>query len=133
MNQQEQTSNNVTIVPEGGRTGQRRVNFSTDEDTRMCKAWVATSENPVTGNNQKLDKFWDNVLAHFMESYKLENKVQDAHRDARSLENRYSNSIKTATGKFCGYLSKILMLNQSGKNDNDKVKAFFLKVIIHIF
>jgi hypothetical protein len=39
--------------------------YTVTEDNHLCTAWVATSEDLITGTGQKKDAFWKSIMAAF--------------------------------------------------------------------
>ena len=39
--------------------------YSTFEDVLLCRAWLATSMDPICGTEQKNTRLWEKIHAHF--------------------------------------------------------------------
>ncbi len=50
--------------------------YTAAEDQHLCTAWVATSEDPITGTGQKKDAFWKSIMAAFS-AYLDQGKIQE--------------------------------------------------------
>ncbi|KAH7837578.1 hypothetical protein Vadar_015386 [Vaccinium darrowii] len=94
----------------------RRTNFTMEEDKMLVSAWLNISMDPVQGNNQKKATFWQRVK-EFIE----DNMPNATNRTTVSLQCRWS-AIQICTNKFCSCYSKVLSLNQSGINEENKIQ-----------
>ena len=111
----------VDMVPSKSR--RRAGNFTVEEDKLLVSAWLNTSLDPVQGNEQKLDSFYTRIWVYF---HKF--KEFDSDRTMCSLMNRWS-AINSCTSKFCGYLTQVESIHQSGITEADKVN--FIKGCVH--
>jgi hypothetical protein len=94
----------------------RDKNFSIKEDELLCSAYINVSKDPIVGCNQPIGAYWDRVTRYYHE-----HKTMQTERTKASLIHRWEK-IQKDTSKFCGYYGKIQRLNESGKNDDDKVR-----------
>ena len=46
----------------------RRKSFLTEEDVALCISWLTITQDPVIGIGQPMSKFWDRVMAKFLET-----------------------------------------------------------------
>ncbi len=104
-----------------------RANFTVEEDKLLVSAWLNTSLDPVHGNEQKHEAFYERIAAYF-EEY----KEFDSERTANSLSCRWS-IINSCTNKFCGFLAQIESKNESGITEQDKVHVLLKVVSIYQF
>lgn len=93
----------------------RTKNFSSQEDMLLMSAWLNVSMDPVHGNNQVQQTYWNRIAAYFHE-----HKQFDSDRNSNSLMHRWS-SIQLAVSKFQGYYNQIDARNQSEITEQDKV------------
>ena len=100
--------------PRGGK-------FTVEEDLLLVSAWLNISMDPIAGNQQKHNAFWEKIYEYF----KKEN-TSCISRTANSLMHRWS-TIQFKTNKFCGCLTQIERRNESDLNEQDKVFFFFFK------
>jgi hypothetical protein len=85
--------------------------YTAVEDQHLCTAWVATSEDPITGTGQKKDAFWKSIMAAFQ---RLSGPGEEP-RTLSSLQCRWASINKDAT-KFNGIFTQLKMLPRSGWN-----------------
>ncbi|KAL4650110.1 hypothetical protein ACB092_01G062900 [Castanea dentata] len=103
------------------KRGQRGINFTVDEDSKLVSAWLNVSLDAVTSTDQKHTTFWDRIWSTFHNDKKF-NCTKD------SL-NSWWSTIQRETNKFCGCLAQIQNHNESGKTEHDKIedaKAMYL-------
>ena len=94
-------------IPMQRKQKPRRI-FADIKDINLAKSWVSISTDPITGNGQKGDTFWDRIAEDF-------NKHSTpSPRSAQSLMNWWS-SLHAKISKFCGHHADIMQLNPSGK------------------
>ena len=93
----------------------RAKNFSSEEDVLLVSAWLNISMDPVHGNDQKNQTYWERVQAYFHE-----HKEFPSDRSPNALIHRWS-VIQLVMGKLHGYYMQITNRQQSGVNENDKV------------
>jgi hypothetical protein len=43
--------------------------YTAAEDQHLCTAWVASSEDPITGTGEKKDAFWKSITATFQRQF----------------------------------------------------------------
>ena len=80
-------------------------------------SWVFISTDPITGNGQKGETFWERVGEDF------NNHIGGGpsnQRSAVSLMNHRS-ALHLRVSKFCGYYAEVLRLNPSGKTNEEKI------------
>ena len=99
----------------------RGVKFTVEEDLLLISAWLNTSMDPITGNQQKHNTYWDKIYEYFEKE-----KTSCISHTAKTLMHRWS-MIQLKTNKFCGCLAQIEKRNESGLNEQDKV-FFFLSL-----
>jgi hypothetical protein len=100
----------------------RGAKFTVEEDLLLVSAWLNTSMDPIGGNQQKHNVYWERIYEYFQKE-----KTSCNSHTANSLMHRWS-IIQLKTNKFCGYLAQIERRNESGLNEQDKV-FFFFKVM----
>ena len=42
--------------------------FLTEEDVALCISWLTITQDPMIGIGQPMSKFWDRVMAKFLET-----------------------------------------------------------------
>ena len=78
--------------PRGGK-------FTVEEDLLLVSAWLNISMDPIAGNQQKHNAFWEKIYEYFKKE-----KTSCTNRTANSLMHRWS-TIQLKTNKFCGCLA----------------------------
>ncbi|XP_013689416.2 glutathione S-transferase T3-like [Brassica napus] len=112
------TNNAPTQAAETNEDRRRRTNWSQKEDVVLISAWLNTSKDPITGNEQKAGSFWKRVGAYFNASPQL---VGMADREVGNCKQRWSK-ISDQVSKFVGSLRSATSQQSSGQNDNDVMK-----------
>lgn len=90
-------------------------NFFSEDDMRLCHAWLAVSCDPIVSTGQKRQGFWNRIT----EAYNSRHGTMP-ERTTKSLMSRW-DSIKTHCSIFSGYMTVVLRQNPSGLSDADKV------------
>ena len=82
--------------------GRRGKSFLKEEDVALCISWMTITQDPVIGIEQPMSKFWDRVMAKFLET----NVGVDPPRTLCSVQNR-SDRIQHYCKKWRGILAQI--------------------------
>ena len=72
----------------------RGVKFIAEENLLLVSAWFNISMDPIVGNQQKHNTYWDNIYEYFEKE-----KTSCISRTANSLMHRWS-TIQIKTNKF---------------------------------
>ena len=72
----------MTSPPIRGRRGKCLLN---EEDVALCISWMTITQDPVIGIGQPMSKFWDRVMAKFLET----NVGVDPPQTLCSVQNRW--------------------------------------------
>ena len=72
----------MTSPPVRGRRGK---SFLNEEDVALCISWMTITQDPVIGIGQPISKFWNRVMAQFMET----NVGVDPSWTLCSIQNRW--------------------------------------------
>jgi hypothetical protein len=97
----------------------REKDYSIKEDELLCSAYINVGKDPIVGCNQPMGAYWDRVFQYYND-----HKTMQSSRTKSSLIH-YWEKIQRDTSKFCGFYDKIERLNESGKNDDDRVISNF--------
>ena len=108
----------MTYPPIWGRRGK---SFLNKEDVALCISWMTITQDPVIGIRQPMSKFWDRVMAKFLET----NVGVDPPRTLYSVQNRWDR-IQHYCTKWRGILAQIANRPQSGANITDEVSYLLL-------
>ena len=108
----------MTSPPIRGRRGK---SFLNEEDVALCISWMTITQDPVIGIGQPMSKFWDRVMAKFLET----NVRVDPPRTLYSVQNRW-DIIRHYCTKWRGILTQIANRPQSGANITDEVSYLLL-------
>ena len=108
----------MTTPPVRSRRGKA---FLNEEDVALCISWMTISQDPMIGIGQPMSKFWDRVMAKFLET----NVGVDPPRTLCSVQNRW-DKIRLYCTKWRGILAQIANRPQSGANITDEVKCVLL-------
>jgi hypothetical protein len=121
-----------------GKVARRGTAFTKEEDLVVCSAFLNVSKDPITGNSLQL--FLRNLclfdaqitwgLAGVnqtsggyykrMHDYFNEHKPEGSNRSQIAIQHRWA-LIQKAMNMFCGHKESIDRLNESGKNEQDRV------------
>jgi hypothetical protein len=93
-----------TPPPVAKKANQRTklVNFTADEDMRVCHAWLAISCDPIINTGQKRQGFWSRIT----EAYNSRRGTL-SERSTKSLMSRW-DTIKTQCSTFASYMTTVL-------------------------
>jgi hypothetical protein len=91
-------------------------NFTSEEDMRVCQAWLAVRCDPIVNTGQKRQGFWNRIT----EAYNSR-RGSMPERSTKSLMSRW-DSIKTQCSTFARYMMAVLRQNPSRMTDADKVR-----------
>ncbi|XP_066319452.1 glutathione S-transferase T3-like isoform X1 [Miscanthus floridulus] len=89
--------------------------FTKEEDLVVCSAFLNISKDPITGVNQTSGGYYKR-----MHDYFNEHKPEGSNRSQIAIQHRWA-LIQKAMNKFCGHKEAIDRLNESGKNEQDRV------------
>lgn len=95
------------------RRAVRGANFTQKEDEALCHAWRSVGIDPITGNEQSTNTYWERIHDHFEKHSRL-------IRSQISLQHRFQ-TINTDCSKWSGCLAQVDRLNPSGTSAIDKV------------
>ena len=98
------------------KKSQRTKNFSVEEDKLTVSAWLNTSKDAITGNEQQGDAFWQRILQYL----ELHGGNQE-ERSQSSIKSRLTD-INAKCSKFIGFHSQIERLRQSGHTEQNNVR-----------
>ena len=101
---QQQTPKYFEVVP-----------FNSDEDVAVCKAYIAISENAVTGTEMKVSDFYEKIFTIY------NNELRPTNRDFRSMTSiraRCKTIIKETTRFHSCYL-KVQRTKPTGCSPSD--------------
>ena len=90
-------------------------NFVPEEERQLTRSVLAISQDPICGNQQKGNAFWERIYLHYGQCRPV------GHRGARSLELKWG-TIKHDVGKFIGAYNQIKRLNKSGSKESDIIR-----------
>lgn len=92
--------------------------FTAEETVSLCRAFVNVSEDPITGNNQRLNTFWTKVYAKFQELCVREGSDGAGKlKSVNSLKTKFKKSILPKVNHCLGVARSTPMA--SGENDDD--------------
>uniref|UniRef100_A0A7N2QZ59 No apical meristem-associated C-terminal domain-containing protein n=1 Tax=Quercus lobata TaxID=97700 RepID=A0A7N2QZ59_QUELO len=104
--------------------GKRGSNFTVEEDKLLVAAWLNTSVDAISSNEQTQNTFRQKVWEYFMQY-----NTSGTTRTVISLLSRWG-TISEKTNKFAGCMAQINALHQSGITEEDKIinaKALYLE------
>ena len=107
------------------RNSQRTKNLSVEEDKLIVSAWLNTSKDAITENEQQGGAFWQRILQY------LELHVgNQEERSQSSIKSRWTD-INANCSKFVDFYSQIERLRQSGhiEQNNIRYKLLILTLV----
>jgi hypothetical protein len=84
-------------------TKKRTLNFAVDDDIALCKAYVNCTLNPLVGNDQKAEVFWNAALQAYNDinsNYSTAHDMIVVEIDSAPLKNRFHRSIAQQTKEW---------------------------------
>ena len=103
------------VVPKF-RKSQRTKNFSVEEDKLIVSAWLNTSNDAITRNEQQGGAFWQRIL-QYLELHGGNHE----ERSQSSIKSRWTD-INAKCIKFVDFYSQIERLRQSGHTEQNNVR-----------
>lgn len=91
----------------------------------MCKSWIHISEDPETGDNQDLAKYWGRIRIDYHKN--KPNGYEE--RTWESLYDRFKKIAKDLSG-YCGNFKTARKTLKSGANPVDDTIIFLYTIII---
>ena len=89
--------------------------FTDEEDICICKACVSCSTDPISGAEQKGEKFWKSVHEKTCLLYNQEAEVAIQNkRPWDSIRNRFQKTLAPSVQKFNAYYKQAVEQNESG-------------------
>ena len=61
----------------------RGKSFTSEQDEAICRAYLSVTEDPIVGNSQPRNQFWNRVLLGYVE------KTSDNQRTEASMKSRW--------------------------------------------
>ena len=97
------------------RKSQRTKNFSVEEDKLIVFAWLHTSKDVITGNEQQGGALWQRILQY------LELHGGNYEECSQSSIKSCWTNINAKCSKFVSFYSQIERLRQSGHTEQNNV------------
>jgi hypothetical protein len=91
-------------------------NFSNEEEMQVCRSQLCISQEPIVGNGQRKEAFWDRVSTH----YNCHRPRGLGEHSARSIETKWS-VIKHDVSKFCAAYGHCYDNRESGRSPTSPV------------
>jgi hypothetical protein len=107
----------MASLTENSRAREGR-NFTTEEEIQLCRSQLCISQDPIVGNGQRREAFWERVSVHF-------NRHRPrglGARTARSIETKFG-VIKHDVSKFWGAYGFCFNNKESGQSLDDILQA----------
>ena len=98
------------------RKSQKTKNFYVQEDKLIVSAWLNTSKDAITGNDQQDGAFWQRIL-QYLELHGGNHE----ERSQSSIKSRLTD-INAKCSKSVGFHSQIERLRQSGHTEQNNVR-----------
>jgi hypothetical protein len=89
------------------------VTWEKEEDEALSRAWVAASEDAITGTDQKASKFWSRVFEIYVEL------IPDGKDRTSTACTARWGTINQDVTKFCGLYSQVTSIAKSGWTDDN--------------
>ena len=49
--------------------GEAGTTWTKEEEIQLCESWAAVTVNPITGNEQTVQRLWHKVREHYIENW----------------------------------------------------------------
>ncbi|XP_010462803.1 PREDICTED: glutathione S-transferase T3-like [Camelina sativa] len=95
-----------------------KTTWSPADDVLLISAWLNTSKDPITSNQQKGGTFWSRIEKYFASSPKAAGRP---HREAMHCKQRWGK-INDIVSKFVGCYEAAEKQRSSGMNEDDVMK-----------
>lgn len=95
----------------------KRQQWDVSEDVSLSRAWAATTEDPILGNDQTRSKFWETVKRLFDE-YQLKETRVIKDRTISKLKNRF-NTLQKSINDYISCVTTARGNRESGSNESD--------------
>jgi hypothetical protein len=93
-------------------------NFSNEEEMQVCRSQLCISQDPIVGNGQRKEAFWDRVSTHYNRHWPR----GLGESSARSIETKWG-VIKHDVSKFCAVYGHCYDNRESGRSLDDILQA----------
>ncbi|XP_056843401.1 glutathione S-transferase T3-like [Raphanus sativus] len=93
-----------------------RRKWTVSDDILLISAWLNTSKDPITGNEQRAGAFWGRISAYFEA-----NHAEFQRRESLHCKHRWQK-INEGVCRFCGSYDAAVRAKTSGQNDTDVLK-----------
>ncbi|BAF19657.1 Os06g0521000 [Oryza sativa Japonica Group] len=90
---------------------EKRLTWSTEEDIRLVSAWLNNSNDSISGNFKKNDRYWGDVTAEYNST-----TPKNRTRQEKQIKDRF-HKIKKNVGRFCCVYKEVKSIYVSGQND----------------
>lgn len=97
----------------------RGIAFSKEEDAMICSAFLHISKDPIAGTNQNAGTYYKRMYDFFSE-----NKPGHS-RSQIGIQKRWL-LIQNRVSLFCALKSRVDRRNESGKNEQDRVRTLIM-------
>jgi hypothetical protein len=122
-------STTMTTQTSAGTKRAKGRNMTADEDQRLCRAWLAISQDAITSDGQKMTTFWDRITCEFntirlidastgRQTIKRVAETEEDYRPSSTLASRWSRDINKKVSKFAGCVAKSKSSLHSGWSDS---------------
>jgi hypothetical protein len=106
---------------DGKKKSQRTAGYTGKEDQCLCRSWLAISQDPIYGAEQKRNSYWRKVTQDFHERRQLAPFRIHSDRGQNSIQKR-RGYIQQDTNKFCTAIDHVLSRPVSGLGTADVVR-----------
>jgi hypothetical protein len=107
----------MTAATDTSRSRKGR-NFSNEEEMQVCRSQLCILQDPIVGNGQRKEAFWDRVSTHYNRHWPR----GLGESSARSIETKWG-VIKHDVSKFCAVYGHCYDNRESGQSLDDILQA----------
>ncbi|KNE94565.1 hypothetical protein PSTG_12117 [Puccinia striiformis f. sp. tritici PST-78] len=110
-------------------------NWLIEEDKALCTAWLETTQDPIVGNGQKSDTFWERIHKYYTELVERVNREKKNQKSFNQIAICSVGSVECCWGhilmfvnKFIGFYSQCEDQLKSGQTQDQilsKAKEMF--------
>ncbi|KAI7933118.1 hypothetical protein MJO28_017806 [Puccinia striiformis f. sp. tritici] len=131
--EEEENNDDDLIKDTPKKKNPKNPNWRIEEDESLCKSWLNTSKDSITGNGQTSDSFWDRIHKLYLELIDkvIEKKKAESHskskgpkgkgfkpfttRNKKALESQWYH-IQHQVSKYCGHFAQADRRLRSGSS-----------------
>ncbi|XP_042423208.1 glutathione S-transferase T3-like [Zingiber officinale] len=101
----------------------KRSTWSKVEDEVLARSLVTSSDDPIIGNDQKVDAFWGRIASYYNENH----PPSTPNRIASVIRSHWHNTIQKKVYRFNANYNSVYSVYRSGHSDEDILRLAYEK------